>query len=88
MKAWPEDESRGRRILDSLLYSYMNEILSNGASLHKQRLQYKDSLHGKDEEDHDESPKEMSLDDLFDVPCNMKADVLQDRFHAEYKKNL
>ena len=90
MKTWPEDESRGilRRILDSLFYSYMNEILSNGASLHKERLQCKDSLHSKDKEDNDESPKEMSLDDLFGVPSNMKADILQDKFHAEYKKNL
>lgn len=87
MKTWPEDESRGilRRILDSLFYSYMNEILSNGASLHKERLQCKDSLHSKDKEDNDESPKEMSLDDLFGVPSNMKADI---KFHAEYKKNL
>lgn len=86
---WPEaDASRSvfQKIGDSLFMSYMGKVLKKGATLHKERLEYKKLL----EEDNVESlnaPDELCQADLYSVPDDMKASILHQKFQLLFDKH-
>lgn len=79
---WPEaDASRSvlRKIGDSLFMSYMGKVLEKGATLHKERLEYKKLMESGTEESV-EAPDELCQADLYTVPDDMKAAILHQKF--------
>ena len=97
---WPEnDPARTKnvilKIIDRLFYPYMGKIFKKGSQLHKERLEKDNDLsEGWSESISDpgtqqsQSLHELCNDDLFDLPKDMDATNLQQKFQSLLDKEL
>ena len=100
LRVWPECDPRRQnlfyKVVDSLFYPYMGQILEKGSKLHKERLNFASNASmgimsnskngfGVDGEAIT-PPEEMAHSDLFEAPHYMKADVLQENFQSFLEK--
>ncbi len=102
---WPEEghehQSVLKRIINHLFYSYMSDIFSKGAQLHRQRRDREMGRRGRassgEESESSFSPsssssslsahhEELSDDDLFQAPKTMHSDHLIEKFHSIFTK--
>ena len=97
LNSWPEDIDRdatgcgvGRwasRVYNNWTYSYMNVILTKGASSNKAfRKKGNTEDNGNDDDDDDDERVHLTSDDLYPVPRQMKSIRLVHNFESEWQE--